>query len=195
MNPLLSFLNPTAAGIVRHFQKHAFFELHIVNARKTKLGDYRYDLRDKSHRITINNDLKGDAFLYTALHEIAHQHTQIKNGRFVQPHGLEWKENYKKLLLFALEKNAFETPNLIIKSIENIGFSSATNQEVYRALYSKKERDELFLEDIPIGRSFELKGMVYQKLKQNQKRSVCKRIKDNKDFFVSNLATVKLLKI
>lgn len=193
MNSLQSHINPLAIKIILHFQKHVYFKLSIVKARKTKLGDYRYDPNKNTHSITINNDLLGDAFLYTALHEIAHQHTQVKHGRFVQPHGEEWKANYKKILLFALEKDAFENPNIIIKSLDNIGYSSSTNQEIYKTLYSNKQQDEYFVDQVPINGLFVLKNHIYKKIKQNTKRSLCRRQNDGKDFFVSNVATVTLV--
>ena len=190
MSILNKYINPIASNILLHFQKHTYFELKIVSPRKSKLGDYRYNRLTKEHTITINNDLEKDAFLFTALHEIGHQHVQLKYGNQVAPHGPEWKECYRKLLLFALEKDAFENPHLIIESIDNIGSSSSHNHEIYKNLYSNKKEGQFFLEQLPLNCLFELNGTEYKKKKQNNKRSICVRLKDQKEYSISNIAPV-----
>ena len=62
------------------------FKIEIKKQRKTCYGDYRR-YPDGSHKISINNNLKPEAFLITLLHEVAHLVTFLKYGRNIKPHG------------------------------------------------------------------------------------------------------------
>ena len=165
------------------------FEFKIVNPRSTKFGDYRYNPRSNNHIITINNDLKGDAFLFTALHEIAHQHTQILHGR-VQPHGVEWKNCYKKLLMQALENNAFENAQLIVECLDSIKSSSVYNKDIFKELYSSKDKNEVYLEELNNGDLFIFNKVMYQKKSHRRTRVLCFNTENRKDYLIPNLANV-----
>lgn len=190
LNTLLRYTSKQGALIVLKFQSSLYFELRIVASRKTKLGDYRYNRITDAHQITINNDLKGDAFLFTMLHEIAHQHTQVKHGSAVQPHGEEWKNCYRELLLLALRQDAFENSHLIIESVNHLKSSSTYNPAIYKTLYSQKKQHEWFLEDLADGMRFKLGGRMFFKVKKNRTRCLCQEITSGKQFTISNLAPV-----
>lgn len=190
LNTLLQYTSRQGALIVLKFQSNLYFELKIVKSRKTKLGDYRYNRVTETHQISINNDLKGDAFLFTTLHEIAHQHTQIKHGSGIQPHGEEWKNCYRELLLLALRQDAFENSHLIIESVNHLKSSSTYNPEIYKTLYSQKKAHELFLEDLADGMQFKLGGRVFVKVRKNRSRCLCQEISSGKQFTVSSIAAV-----
>ena len=66
--------------------------LKIVNERVTRHGDYR-KMPNGQHKITVNASLNKYRFLITLVHEIAHLAAFAKYGRFIKPHGLEWKKN------------------------------------------------------------------------------------------------------
>ena len=178
-----------AVQIVNYWMHRYPFKFNIVNPRSTKFGDYRYVPQVDSHTITINNDLKGDAFLFTVLHEIAHQHTQIMYGR-VQPHGKEWKSCYKNLLLQALSNDAFENPKLILECLDSIKSSSVYNQDIFKALYSSKDENEVYLEELRNQSLFIFNKVMYMKLTQRRSRTLCLNMENNKEYLISNLASV-----
>jgi len=178
--------------IVAHFQKHAFFQFHLVKPRKTKLGDYRYFPSTDEHVITVNGDLKDDAFLFTALHEIAHQHTRIRHGNRVKPHGEEWKSIYRELLIFALNHNAFSNTQLILEAAHNLKSSSTYNPELYKTLYQNKKEGEIHLSDLENGMEFRLNQVKYRKIKKNRSRTLCLNLQNNKEYTISNVALVIL---
>lgn len=187
---LLKYTSQPGAVLIGDYLQRFPFHLKILNPRKTRLGDYRYDRISREHQITINNDLKGDAFLFTMLHEIAHQLVQIKFNERVEPHGKEWKNEYRELLLEALEKDAFENPNLIVKSINNIKSSSVYNKEIFRQLYSNPTEDEKFLDHIKDGQDFIFNSVVYTKIQKNRSRSLCLNTENNRQYLISNHALV-----
>ncbi len=75
----------------------------IVPGRKTKLGDFRMSFTGEKPQITVNGDLNPYSFLITTLHEFAHLHTFQQYGNKVNPHGNEWKANFRKLLIPVIE--------------------------------------------------------------------------------------------
>ncbi len=169
------------------------FYLKIVSPRKTRLGDYRYNFEQKYHQITINNDLKGDSFLFTLLHEIAHQLAFLKYSRNIEPHGKEWKNEYKNLLLLALEKDAFENPKLIIKGIDNIKSSSVYNKELFRALYTNPTEDECFLDMVQDQKEFIFNAVIYKKIQKNRSRTLCLNVENSRKYLISNQALVMII--
>nr|WP_313791522.1 SprT-like domain-containing protein [Lacinutrix neustonica] len=49
--------------------------------------------------MTINENLNHYKFLITLIHEIAHFEAYKAFGRYIKPHGLEWKRTFQKLML------------------------------------------------------------------------------------------------
>ncbi|HOY33400.1 MAG TPA: SprT-like domain-containing protein [Bacteroidales bacterium] len=80
----------------------------ISGERITKSGDYRPPENGfLYHRISINRNLNNYAFLITLAHEFAHLLTWNTYRRKAKPHGHEWKDNYRILILSLIEKNIF----------------------------------------------------------------------------------------
>jgi SprT protein len=99
---MLNLLHWVPAESVQRLQKILYTYptiLQIVRPRKTKLGDYRLPPKGEKHRITINAMEDKDEFLFTLLHELAHLFAFEKYGRKIQPHGNEWKLEYRMFLL------------------------------------------------------------------------------------------------
>src|SRR5210317_724560 len=70
----------------------------VKQERKTRHGDYRR-LPNGKHQITVNSNLNSYRFLITLIHEIAHFEAYKKFGRFIKPHGVEWKRMFQRLML------------------------------------------------------------------------------------------------
>ena len=73
-------------------------KIFLKKNRKTKYGDFTVKPNGQK-LITINSDLNIYRFLITLLHEIAHFLTYNDYGFYVKPHGIEWKNKFKNLLL------------------------------------------------------------------------------------------------
>jgi len=66
-NILSKYLSKNGIQLINNCWKKNPFILRISTPRKTKLGDYKYDFISRKHYISVNNDLKPDAFLFTFL--------------------------------------------------------------------------------------------------------------------------------
>src|SRR5690606_39622106 len=91
--------------------------LKITRSRNSKYGDYRPPQDGHGHRISINHDLNPYAFLITFIHEVAHLNQWKIRKRITVPHGKEWKNEYKKLMMPILREHIF--PPDIVKALND----------------------------------------------------------------------------
>lgn len=107
MNRLLTLLPsdsvPMVSELISSFNN---LTISLVPSRKRKLGDYSKP-SEKSHRITINEDLPPYAMLIVLIHELAHLKTRLIYAKTVSSHGKEWKAIYSSLLKEFIYKNIF----------------------------------------------------------------------------------------
>ncbi|MFN3403885.1 MAG: SprT-like domain-containing protein [Cytophagaceae bacterium] len=169
------------------------FHFRLTRRRETKLGDYRFDPKTKSHTITLNHDLNPYSFLITYLHEVAHLKAQIRYGDRVKPHGPEWKAIFASLLLPLFEKKVI--PASIIKPLkeytENPKASSCADTNLMMALREFDDDGLIYLSEIKMGHKFRLGRKVFIKEKINRTRAVCREIKSGSKYLVSEVALVE----
>ena len=166
----------------------------VVKSRKTKLGDFRMSQFVKQPIITINRDLNQYSFLITSLHEFAHYHTFQKYGNSVLPHGKEWTEAFRILLLPVI--NSGELPkdieDALMGSLVNTKASSCSDLPLTRTLhrYNNSESTGYRLEELSKNATFALNNRLFLKLNKRRTRYECKELSSGKIFLVHALATV-----
>jgi hypothetical protein len=170
--------------------------LKIVNERVTKHGDYRR-LPDGLHQITINASLNKYRFLITTVHEIAHLVAFEKYGRYIKPHGIEWKKTFQTLMLPFIHPAIF--PNnllpLIANHFRNPKASSDTDARLSIVLKQfDPENDKNYIFEIPFGSSFRLyNGKVFKKGNKKVKRYECVELSTGRVYLFNPNAEVELL--
>ena len=167
----------------------------IVNGRRSKLGDFRSGQNGEKHQISVNGDLNPYSFLITTLHEFAHLNTYNKFKSDAQPHGEEWKNEYRNLLLPAIKSGLLpkDIENALVHSLTNTKASSCTDHQLSRVLksYDKQKEGAVLLERLPKNSTFALNGRHFVKGPLRRKRYVCQEICSNKSYLVSALAEVE----
>ena len=125
---LQKYLPEHAVAPVFELIKNNQVHLKIVSERATRHGDYRKN-PDGSHAITVNSNLNKYRFLITLIHEIAHLVAFKKYGRYIKPHGIEWKQTFRLLMLPFINPTIFpnEVLPLIAKHFKNPTASSDTD--------------------------------------------------------------------
>lgn len=170
--------------------------VNIKNERKTRHGDYRR-LPNGRHQITVNNNLNRYRFLITLIHEIAHFEAYQQYGKFIKPHGKEWKRTFQHLMLSFIQPSIFpsELLPLLAKHFKNPKASSDTDASLALALKRYDvPNDKTFIFEIPEGKNFKLYNeRIFQKGKKRIKRFECVEVKTGKVYLFNPNAEVELI--
>lgn len=168
--------------------------LKITKNRNSKLGDYR-KLPDKSHQITVNGTLEPQLFFFVLTHELAHLIAFEKYGRRISPHGAEWKQTFREILLESLTVYAEDLRPIIQKFSKSPKANFMASPELVKYFHVPKEDDEqTFIENLKKGELFEYKKEIFVIEETTKKRYLCKNIKSSRKYYFRNLAQVKKLK-
>ncbi|MDH7914588.1 SprT-like domain-containing protein [Winogradskyella sp. SYSU M77433] len=193
---LLEFIPIEAQSMVNNLLAVDNLTVKIKSERKTRHGDYR-ELPNGEHQITVNSNLNPYRFLITLIHEIAHFEAYKKYGRFIKPHGKEWKHTFQYLMLPFLHPEIFplEILPLLARHFKNPKASSDTDTHLALALKQFDEpSDKTYVFEIPLGQSFKLyNGRVFKKGNKRRKRIECVEVKTGKLYLFSPNAEVELI--
>lgn len=190
LHQLRSYLPDDSFDEVVYYLQHYKVQLTITRERKTVLGDYRHSHDDKNHRISVNGNLNKYSFLITLLHELAHLFTYERFGHRVQAHGIEWKNEYSKVLAQFLLKKIFppDIHKALLKTLQNPAASSCADEGLLRVLhkYDPQKEGVILVESLPDGSLFKIKGgRIFQKKEKIRKRFRCVEVKTGKIYLFS----------
>lgn len=195
-NVLKQYIPETAIPRVLELLAHDNLTVKVKNERKTRHGDYKR-LPNGKHQITVNSNLNSYRFLITLIHEIAHFEAYKVYGRFIKPHGIEWKHTFQHLMLPFLNPDTFpiELLPLLAKHFKNPKASSDTDSDLSLALKQFDEaNDKFFVFEVPLGKTFKLyNGKVFLKGEKRRKRFECVEVKSGKLYLFNPNAEVELL--
>lgn len=177
-------------------QQHGV-HLKIVNHRVTRHGDYR-KLPNGLHQITVNASLNKYRFLITLVHEIAHLVAFEKYGRFIKPHGIEWKRTFQHLMIPFIRPEVFPSKLLpvIANHFKNPKASSSTDARLSIALksFDVEERKNSYVFELPMGSTFRLyNGRLFKKGKKRVKRYECIELSTGRLYLFQPNAEVELI--
>ena len=174
------------------------FHFKVTKTRNTKLGDYRYDHRNKSHSISVNFDLNNYSFLITYIHEFAHLLTNERHGRQVAPHGKQWKGCFRELMEPVLTDLIFPTELLkpLTKHMRNPKASTYADSNLVAALrnYDHADVGLVTLGELNEGDIFEFNNRMYKRLDLRRTRILCQESGSRKRYLISKMALVRDLK-
>lgn len=173
--------------------------IRITKSRQSKLGDFRPQPQEKFHTITINYDLNPFAFLITLIHEMAHLTTWNHYQNRVDPHGQEWKFEFKFLMDPFLKEKVFpeEIAFALKHYMSDPAASSCSSPALSKAL-RKFDRDQeasvSFLDELPHHALFRLRNQpkfLFKKGEKARTRFKCLELKTNREYWVTAHAEVE----
>lgn len=194
---LLKYIPRASVQPVFELVKTYNVHLKIVNERVTRHGDYR-KMPNGQHQITVNSNLNPYRFLLTLVHEIAHLEAFTHYGRRIKPHGKEWKQTFRELMLPFLRPEVFPMqllPHLAIH-FKNPRASSDTDSKLSLALKEyDPPNDKNYIFEIPSGGTFRLyNGKTFIRGKKRVKRFECREITTGRIYLFNPNAEVEFLK-
>ncbi len=195
-NVLATYLPENSVDAVFELIKTYHIHFKIVNGRVTRHGDYRKN-PDGSHQITVNATLNKYRFLMTTIHEIAHLVAFQKYGRFIKPHGLEWKQTFRLLMLPFINPQVF--PAEVVPFVANHFKipSASSDTDAILSMQLKKfdpPTTKVFVDELPLGTIFKIEnGRVFKKGKLRVKLFECTDIKNNQVYLFKPNMQVELL--
>jgi len=191
------YVTPTFARIPAELLLNSNVKFKVVKARKGKLGDFMPINKDGKPQITVNGNLNPFAFLITTLHEFAHYQTFLKFGMKVAPHGIQWKNEFKQLILPLLYHEGLpsDIQAALKKSIVALKASSCTDLHLSRVLsrYDNPDNVLLHLEKLPETCTFALEKRIFRKGVKRRTRYECLELSTQKTYLIHALALVKKL--
>ena len=183
------------AALIYCFEQIKRYGVHlkIVNERLSRHGDYR-KLPDGGHLITINAGPNPYRFLITLIHEIAHLVAFIENGHRIRPHGKEWKQTFKLLMLPLLNPAVFpkELLPVLATHFKSPKASSSADARLDRELsrYDETVRG-VFVEELPEGAIFAYREKrIFKKGSKRRKRYECLELETKRNYLFQPNARV-----
>ncbi|WP_305982371.1 transcription elongation protein SprT [Roseivirga thermotolerans] len=168
------------------------FQFRLSKKRQSKLGDYRFDPRAKSHTVTVNEDLHPYQFLITYVHEVAHRrvHEQHRN---LKPHGLHWKNEFRRLMLPLLRPEVF--PNTVLgplaRHMKNPKASTSADPALMIALKQFEANSERStIASLPLLAEFRFRKRYFRKLEVKRTRALCLDLENKKRYLIPLVAEV-----
>jgi len=184
------YLPPNTSTYVLKLIRRYPVHFKIVKPRKTKLGDFKVNYKTGKLQITINNDLEPLNFLITTIHEIAHLYNWQDYKKSIAPHGVEWKNEYKKLFLPILSTQFLSKEEVSILHAHLNNPKASSCSDIMLTNYFKKEGVK-HVEDIPFGKPFDLNGRIFIIEKKLRKRFLCIEQSSNRKYYINGLAEVE----
>lgn len=172
-------------------------QLKLNKPRSSKYGDYRSPgFGDRQHRITVNKDLNPYAFLTTFLHEVAHLIAFEKHRNTIEPHGREWKEEFKLLLhpVVLHHRLPQDIQKALMHYMADPSASSCSDKGLMKVLALYDKDNKVFLEQLPEGSLFRMDtGRVFRKGKKLRSWYICYQQPGNREYRVSGISKVDQL--
>lgn len=166
----------------------------IVNTRKTKHGDFRKQKNGK-FQITINKIDNKYRFLITLIHELAHFKVSSEFKYPTSPHGIEWKNTYKKMMIPFLNSTIF--PEKILRPLAKhmINPPATTDSDIDLVLglhhFDLNNDNKKFLFQIKDNSKFEFNDKrIFIKICKRRKRYICKELKTGKRYLFSPVTRI-----
>ncbi|WP_299890048.1 SprT-like domain-containing protein [uncultured Lacinutrix sp.] len=196
-NTLHKHIPEAAIPQVLQLLKYDNLVVLVKKERKTRHGDYKA-LPNGKHQITINENLNRYRFLITLIHEIAHFEAYKHYGKFIKPHGMEWKRTFQHLMLPFINPEVFPSTilPLLANHFRNPKASSDTDAKLALALKQfDAPNNKNYIFEIPYEEAFKFRNnKVFKKVKKRVKRYECVEIKTGKVYLFSPNAEVELIR-
>lgn len=188
---LEKYLPPNTLQYLKVWFSDYYIHIKITRNRNSKLGDYR-KLPDHSHEITINSTLVPQLFFFVLTHELAHLIAFEKYGRRISPHGNEWKDTFRRMLLQSLDVYEADLRPIIVKFSRSPKANFMASPDLVKYFHIEKQDDKLqFIEELQPGDYFIYRNEKYFLEGLIKKNYLCKNLATGRKYSFKPLARVE----
>ena len=192
MDFLAEYINPKSLIIIRKWEKEFGVHISLSKNNKSRLGVFIPKIGEKNV-IKINKTLNQYSFLITLVHEMAHASTWKKYRRKVKPHGSEWKEEFRKMILPFINPSFF--PNDILMKLSahllNPAATTVRDIELTKVLKKYDNKDVITVSEILDGDEFKINsGQQFIRICKLRKNYKCQEISTQKLYRFSPLSEI-----
>lgn len=174
------------------FGEH-YIHIKITKARNSKLGDYR-KMPDKSHQITINSTLQPQLFFFVLTHELAHLLAFENFGNRISPHGSEWKNTFRTMLLESISIYSEDLKPIILKFSKAPKANFMSSPDLVKYFHIVNYEDETsYIEDLETEDRFIYRKQNYIIEGKRKKNYICLNLDNGKRYIFKPLARVEKL--
>lgn len=179
----------TLPHLRKWFSEHAI-HIKITRGRHSKLGDYRR-MENKSHQITINSTLQPQLFFFVLTHELAHLLAFEQYGRRIAPHGAEWKETFRTMLLESISVYTEDLKPIILRFARSPKANFMASPELVKYFHVEDAQDETnYIDDLIIGDTFIYRKQQYVIREKRKINYLCRNLDNGKEYSFRPLARV-----
>lgn len=165
--------------------------IKITRGRNSKLGDYR-KMVDKSHQISINSTLQPQLFFFVLTHELAHLLAFDNYGHRISPHGAEWKNTFRIMLLESFAVYDDDLKPIIFKFSKSPKANFMSSPDLVRYFHIEDYEDESsYIEDLEIKNQFIYRKQIYIIEEKRKKNYLCIQLDTGKKYIFKPLARVE----
>ena len=199
---LKRFLPPGTEKTIARWMVEEQVHVRINKSRSSRSGDF-FHAPGGQPRITINIDLDQFSFLVTLVHEFAHLHAHKNYStgfwrRRIDPHGREWKQEYRKLMNEFFGSGVFppELEEVLTKHFVDPSATACSDIHLERVLlkYSGKISMLTLLADLKPGQIFKLPdGRLFRLEHKMRKNYSCTHLKDGRLFSIGGAMQVMIV--
>ena len=174
------------------FGEH-YIHIKITKARNSKLGDYR-KMPDKSHQITINSTLQPQLFFFVLTNELAHLLAFENFGNRISPHGSEWKNTFRTMLLESISIYSEDLKPIILKFSKAPKANFMSSPDLVKYFHIENYEDETsYIEDLETEDRFIYRKQTYIIEGKRKKNYICLNLDNGKRYIFKPLARVEKL--
>jgi len=196
MDILKEYLPDNSVAYIKEILVKYDIEIKIKSERKTRHGDFRV-LSNGNCLITINSNLNKYRFLITLIHEIAHLYIYKLFKNSVKPHGVEWKNQFRILILPVLNPDIFPVVllPLLADYFKNPKASTDSDIELVKELKMyDPQTDKNYIYELDLGTRFDIyNGKIFKLEKKLKKRYKCIEVKTGKYYLFNANAEINKL--
>lgn len=188
---LEKYLPPDTLPFLKKWFGEHYIHIKITKERSSKLGDYR-KLPDGSHRITINATLQPELFFFVLTHELAHLLVRENFGNRASPHGAEWKNTYRTMLLESISAYAEDLQPLILRYAKSPKANFMASPDLVKYFHAEDLNDELaYVDDLTAGDRFVYRKQRFQLKERRKKNYLCENLSTGRLYIFNPLARVQ----